>query len=61
MLLRGMHDHGSDDIYIVVTDLRKKEMDDLTKYFKLVVQQTFGRNCKYKMEQQIQSERELSC
>ena len=30
MLLRGMHDHGCDDIYIIVTDMKRQEMDDVT-------------------------------
>ncbi|KAG7088067.1 hypothetical protein E1B28_012098 [Marasmius oreades] len=56
MLLRGMHDNGCDDIYIIVTDLKKQEMDDVTEYFKLVCQHTFGRACKPSLERQIQYE-----
>ncbi|EIW81204.1 hypothetical protein CONPUDRAFT_165415 [Coniophora puteana RWD-64-598 SS2] len=56
MLLRGMHDHGCDDIYIIVTDMKRQEMDDVTEYFKLVCQQTIGRTCKPSMERKIQYE-----
>ncbi|KAF9475063.1 hypothetical protein BDN70DRAFT_884176 [Pholiota conissans] len=56
MLLRGMHDTGCDEIYIVVTDLRRKEMDDVTDYFKLVSRFGFGRRCKPSMEDRIQRE-----
>ncbi|KZV64771.1 hypothetical protein PENSPDRAFT_656302 [Peniophora sp. CONT] len=42
MLLRGMHDHGCDDVYIIVTDMKRSEMDAATKYFQLVCQHTFG-------------------
>lgn len=58
MLLRGMHDTGCDEIYVVVTDLRRKEMDDVTEYFKLVSRYCFGRSCKPSMEDRIQRERE---
>ena len=54
MLLRGMHDAGCDEIYIIVTDLKKQEMDDITEYFKIVSPYCFGRRCKPSMEQQIQ-------
>ncbi|EIN12562.1 hypothetical protein PUNSTDRAFT_81838 [Punctularia strigosozonata HHB-11173 SS5] len=40
MLLRGMHDHGSDDVYIIVTDMKRQEMEDVTAYFQLVCQHT---------------------
>ncbi|KAF9006840.1 hypothetical protein BDZ89DRAFT_1079563 [Hymenopellis radicata] len=43
MILRGMHDVGCDEIYIIVTDLKRQEMDDVTAYFKLVCRQAFGR------------------
>ncbi|KAI3618306.1 mynd finger domain-like protein [Moniliophthora roreri] len=56
VLLRGMHDNGCDDIYIIVTDLKRQEMDDVTEYFKLVCRHTFGRVCKPSMERQIQYE-----
>ncbi|KJA27482.1 hypothetical protein HYPSUDRAFT_35381 [Hypholoma sublateritium FD-334 SS-4] len=56
MLLRGMHDTGCDEIYVVVTDLRRKEMDDVTEYFKLVSRYCFGRSCKPSMENRIQRE-----
>jgi hypothetical protein len=35
MLLRGMHDMGCDDIHIIVTDLKRQEMDDVAEYFKV--------------------------
>lgn len=57
MLLRGMHDTGCDEIYIIVTDLKRQEMDDVTAYFKLVCQHTFGGGCKPSMERRIQYER----
>jgi hypothetical protein len=60
MLLRGMHDIGCDEIYIVVTDLKRKEMDEVTEYFKLVCRHTFGRTCKPSMERAIQYEREFT-
>ncbi|KIY46715.1 hypothetical protein FISHEDRAFT_46722 [Fistulina hepatica ATCC 64428] len=56
MILRGMHDVGCDDIYIVVTDLKRQEMDDVTEYFKLVCRHSFGRHCKPSIEQQVQAE-----
>ncbi|KAF7314632.1 MYND finger domain-like protein [Mycena kentingensis (nom. inval.)] len=57
MLLRGMHDAGGcDEIYILVTDLKRQEMDQVTAFFKLVVSSTFGRTCKPSVEQQIQYE-----
>ena len=57
MILRGMHDVGCDEIYIIVTDLKRQEMDDVTEYFKLVCQHSFGRTCKPQMERQIRLER----
>jgi hypothetical protein len=54
MLLRGMHDTGCDEIYIIVTDLKKQEMDDVTEYFKMVSPYCFGRSCKQSIENQIQ-------
>lgn len=54
-----MHDTGCDEIYVVVTDLRRKEMDDVTEYFKLVSRFGFGRRCKPSMEDRIQREREI--
>jgi hypothetical protein len=59
MLLRGMHDAGSDDIWIIVTDMKQQEMDDATEYFKLVCRHAFGRTCKPSMERRIQHERQL--
>lgn len=59
MLLRGMHDqdNGCDNIYIIVTDMKRQEMDDATEYFKLVCRYSFGRTCKPSMERRIQCER----
>lgn len=59
MLLRGMHDSGCDEIFIIVTDLKKQEMDDVTEYFKLVCRHAFGRTCKPSIERTIQYEREF--
>ncbi|KAE9408843.1 hypothetical protein BT96DRAFT_962515 [Gymnopus androsaceus JB14] len=56
MLLRAMHDVGCDDIYIIVTDLTRTEMDAVTEYFKLVCRHAFGRVCKPSMERRIQHE-----
>ncbi|TFY83108.1 hypothetical protein EWM64_g916 [Hericium alpestre] len=53
MLLRGMHDHGCDDIYIIVTDMKRAEMDAATEYFKLVCQHTFGQIVKPSAEREI--------
>ena len=58
MLLRGMHDTDSDDIWIIVTDMKRQEMDDVTEYFKLVCRHSFGRTCKPSMERRIQYERQ---
>lgn len=57
MLLRGMHDGGCDDIYIIVTDLKKQEMDDVTAYFQLVTSYTVSRKQKERIRRQIQIER----
>ncbi|KAJ7701464.1 hypothetical protein B0H17DRAFT_1167383 [Mycena rosella] len=54
MLLRGMHDGGCDEIFVIVTDLKRQEMDDVTAFFKLVCRNTFGRTCKPSVQQQIQ-------
>lgn len=56
MLLRGMHDVGCDDIYIIVTDLKRQEMDDITEYFKLICANAYGRTCKPSVEQTIRLE-----
>lgn len=64
MLLRGMHDHGCDDVYIIVTDLKRQEMDDVTEYFKLVCRYAYGgRTCKPSIASQIQYDRSspISC
>lgn len=60
MLLRAMHDVGCDDIYIIVTDLTRNEMDEVSEYFKLVCRHAFGRVCKPSMERLIQHERMCS-
>ncbi|RXW14163.1 hypothetical protein EST38_g11686 [Candolleomyces aberdarensis] len=57
MLLRGMHDTGCDEIFIIVTDLKRQEMDDVTEYFKLVCRHCFGIPCKPSIERRIQAER----
>src|SRR3984957_13226474 len=57
MLLRGMHDHGCVAIYIIVTDIMRQQMDDVTEYFKLVCRNAFGRTVKPSMERRIQYER----
>lgn len=57
MLLRGMHDHRCDDVFIIVTDLKREEMDEVTDYFKLVCKRTFGRTLKPSMEQKLLYER----
>jgi hypothetical protein len=56
-MLRGMHDIGCDDVYIIVTDMKRQEMDDVTEYFKLVCRHAFGRTCKPSMENEIQYNR----
>lgn len=53
MLLRGMHDHGCDDIFIIVTDMKRSEMDMATEYFKLVCGHTFGPTLKQSAEREI--------
>lgn len=58
MLLRGMHDSGCEEIFIIVTDLKRQEMDEVTEYFKLVCRHSFGRTSKPSMERRIQYERE---
>jgi len=57
MLLRGMHDGGCDEVYIIVTDLKRQEMDDATAYFKLVTKYSVSRSRRNSTEQQIQYER----
>ncbi|KAF5380692.1 hypothetical protein D9757_007038 [Collybiopsis confluens] len=57
LLLRAMHDVGCDEIFIIVTDLQRQEMDEITEYFKLVCRHAFGRAvCKPSMKQHIQLE-----
>ena len=58
MLLRGMHDNGCDDIFIIVTDMKQAEMDATTEYFKFVCQYTFGRTVKRTAEREIHYRRE---
>ena len=53
MLLRGMYDLGCDEVHIIVTDLKRQEMDDVTEYFKLVCSHSFGHPCKPSMERKI--------
>ncbi|KAJ3812651.1 hypothetical protein EV368DRAFT_37645 [Lentinula lateritia] len=55
MLLRAMHDRGCEEIFIIVTDLQRQEMDEVTEYFKLVCRHAFGQ-CKPSMERRIQLE-----
>ena len=52
-----MHDLGSDDIYVIVTDMKRQEMEQVTEYFKLMCRYSFGRACKPSMEQKIRYER----
>jgi hypothetical protein len=59
MLLRGMHDHGCDDIFIIVTDMKRAEMDAATEYFKFVCQYTFGRTVKQDTEREIHYRRKI--
>jgi hypothetical protein len=59
MLLRGMHDHGCDDIFIIVTDMKRAEMDAATEYFKFVCQYTFGQTVKQETEREIHCRREI--
>lgn len=51
---------GSDDVWIIVTDMKRQEMDDATEYFKLMCRYSFGRTCKPSMERKIQYERQYS-
>ncbi len=60
MLLRGMHDHGCDDIFIIVTDMKRAEMDAATEYFKFVCQYTFGQTVKQDTEREIHYRREIT-
>lgn len=53
MLLRGMHDRGCDEIYVIVTDLKRPEMDEVTEYFKYVCQNASNGPCKPSVEQKI--------
>lgn len=57
MLLRGMHDTGCDDIWIIVTDMKRQEMDDVAEYFRLMSKYALGQPCKPGMERRIQHER----
>lgn len=42
-----MHDHGCDDTFIIVMDMKRAEMDAATEYFKFVCQHTFGQTVKH--------------
>ncbi|EIW59423.1 uncharacterized protein TRAVEDRAFT_46731 [Trametes versicolor FP-101664 SS1] len=53
MLLRGMHDRGCDEIYVIVTDLKRHEMDQVSEYFQYVCQNTSSGYCKSSAEQKI--------
>ncbi|TDL22165.1 hypothetical protein BD410DRAFT_788874 [Rickenella mellea] len=55
MLLRGMHDQGCDHVWIIVTDMNREEMDDVTEYFKLVCRANTAR-LKQSMERKIRRE-----
>jgi hypothetical protein len=48
-----MHDLGCDDIFIIVTDMKRAEMDAATEYFKFVCQHTFGQTVKHNTEREI--------
>lgn len=61
MLLRGMHDRGCDEIYVIVTDLKRHEMDQVTEYFKYVCQNTAHGYCKPSVEQKINHDCEYFC
>ncbi|KAI0354884.1 hypothetical protein OH77DRAFT_1455685 [Trametes cingulata] len=53
MLLRGMHDRGCDEIYVIVTDLKRHEMDQVTEYFQYVCQHTSSGYLKPSVERKI--------
>ncbi|TFY67858.1 hypothetical protein EVJ58_g1360 [Rhodofomes roseus] len=53
MLLRGMHDRGCDEIYVIVTDLKRQEMDQVTDYFKYVCRNSANGPCKPSVEEKI--------
>ncbi|KAL7279982.1 hypothetical protein ACG7TL_006393 [Trametes sanguinea] len=53
MLLRGMHDRGCDEIYVIVTDLKRHEMDQVTEYFQYVCRHTSTGDCKPSVERKI--------
>lgn len=55
MLLRGMHDHGCDQVYVIVTDLDRSEMDEVTEYFKLASRAN-GKTLKLSLERRIRRE-----
>ena len=59
MLLRGMHDHGCDQVYVIVTDLDRSEMDEVTEYFKLASRAN-GKTLKLSLERRIRRERMFS-
>lgn len=45
-------------VHIIVTDLKRQEMDDITVYFQMICRHSFGRTCKPSMERRIRQERE---
>lgn len=57
MLLRGMHEIGCEDVWIIFADLTKAELDEVTEYFKLVCSANGGRTCKPSLERKIRRER----
>ena len=60
MLLRGMYDRGCDNVYVIVTDLKRSEMDQVTEYFKYVCHNAVGGACKASVEQRINHDRACS-
>lgn len=56
--LMSITDTPSSDVYIIVTDMKRQEMDEVTEYFKFMCRYAFGRTCKPSMEQKIQYDRQ---
>ena len=52
-----MHEHGCDDVWIIITQLTEMELDDITDYFKLVCQLK-EEACDPDLESKIRNERE---
>ena len=48
-----MHDRGCDEIYVIVTDLKRHEMDQVTEYFQYVCRHTAMGSCKPSAERKI--------